>query len=189
MRRFTPRSSWRTWSTLRALPRGACDQSSENRYHFLLGWVAACPQSVTLLPSGRTDDVLAKLRHQYPTITHRRDRSSASFAGAHAGQRNCSGKLGTASGAHRGDRIHFRLDGDSTPHPKTWAACFTPRGSPLLKCWAVESHAGFTVPPQHMFGFEASLLSALTARFSSTTNPSIPPMCDARSKAIARACW
>ena len=58
----------------RALPAAAhVINLSENRYHFLLGWVAAClREQVTLLPPAQSDDVLAKLRREYPRSSHAR---------------------------------------------------------------------------------------------------------------------
>ena len=51
-----------------ALPRAAyVINLAENRHHFLLGWVAATlREQVTLLPSGQTSDVLARVRREYP---------------------------------------------------------------------------------------------------------------------------
>ena len=99
----------------RALPRAAhVINLSENRYHFLLGWVAAClREQVTLLPSGRTDDVLARLRREYPDHHTIDDEpiERLALAGAHVGQHDHSGALAIAGGAHRGDRLHFRFDG------------------------------------------------------------------------------
>ena len=153
----------------RALPRAAhVINLSENRYHFLLGWVAACLRNqVTLLPSGRTDDVLAKLRHQYPDH-HTIDGESIERL---LSQAPTSGS-GTVPAnwelpAERIVAIAFTSGstGDSTPHPKTWGSLF--HNSRLA---AAEVLGGAnrtlvsTVPPQHMFGLEASLLSALTAQ-------------------------
>src|SRR3954469_25237626 len=52
----------------RALPNKAYVVNlAETRHHFLLGWVAAClREQVTLLPSGQNDDVVARVRHEYP---------------------------------------------------------------------------------------------------------------------------
>jgi acyl-coenzyme A synthetase/AMP-(fatty) acid ligase len=141
---------------------------SENRYHFLLGWVAAClREQVTLLPSDRTDDVLARLRREYPDH--------------HSIDDELIGRLASQSGASACTTIptHWQLPADrivaiaftsgstgaSTPHPKTWGSLF--HNSRLA---AAEVLGGpdralvSTVPPQHMYGLEASLLSALTAQ-------------------------
>ena len=152
-----------------ALPRAAyVINLSENRYHFLLGWVAACLRNqVTLLPSGRTDDVLARLRHQYPDH-HTIDGESIEHL---LSQAPTSGSTSVPANwelpAERIVAIAFTSGstGDSTPHPKTWGSLF--HNSRL----AAEEVLGgpnrtvvSTVPPQHMFGLEASLLSALTAQ-------------------------
>jgi acyl-coenzyme A synthetase/AMP-(fatty) acid ligase len=140
---------------------------SENRYHFLLGWVAACLRNqVTLLPSGRTDDVLARLRHQYPDH-HTIDGESIERLLAQAPATDSMAiPANWELPAERIVAIAFTSGstGDSTPHPKTWGSLF--HNSRLA---AAEVLGGAnrtlvsTVPPQHMFGLEASLLSALTA--------------------------
>lgn len=153
----------------RALPRAAhVINLSENRYHFLIGWVAACLRDqVTLLPSGRTDDVLARLRHRYPDH-HTIDGESIERL---LSQAPTSGSKTIPANwqlpAERIVAIAFTSGstGDSTPHPKTWGSLF--HNSRLA---AAEVLGGSnrtlvsTVPPQHMYGLEASLLSALTAQ-------------------------
>ena len=125
-----------------ALPRAAhVINLSENRYHFLLGWVAAClREQVTLLPSGRTDDVLARLRHQYPDH-HTIDDESIERLLSQGRLRRVSETLPAhwqlpADRIVR-DRVHFRFDG-------RFHAASENLGQPVsqfarsrrLKCWA-----------------------------------------------------
>ncbi|HEU4780493.1 MAG TPA: AMP-binding protein [Steroidobacteraceae bacterium] len=152
-----------------ALPRAAqVINLADNRYHFLLGWVAACLRGqVTLLPSGGTSDVLAKLRHEYPDH-HTIDDESI-------------GRLLAQAPAPSRETVpaHWQLPADRivaiaftsgstgapTPHPKTWGSLF--RNSRLAANEVLGgTHRSLvaTVPPQHMYGLEASLLSALTAQ-------------------------
>ncbi len=152
----------------RALPRAAhVINLAENRYHFLLGWVAAClREQVTLLPPGQTDDVLAILRLEYPDH-HTLDDALIERLIA---QTTASGIESVPAQwqlpATRIVAIAFTsgTTGASTPHPKTWGSLF--HNSRLA---AAEVLGGTnrtlvsTVPPQHMYGLEASLLSALTA--------------------------
>jgi acyl-coenzyme A synthetase/AMP-(fatty) acid ligase len=153
----------------RTLPRAAHSINlSENRYHFLLGWVAAClREQVTLLPSDRTDDVLSRLRREYPDH--------------HSIDDELIGRLASQSAASVSTTIppHWQLPADrivaiaftsgstgrSTPHPKSWGSLF--HNSRLAAASVLGgSHRALvsTVPPQHMYGLEASLLSALTAQ-------------------------
>src|ERR1041384_6415052 len=52
----------------RALPDAShCINLAENRYHFLLGWVAAClREQVMLLPPNQLPAVLTELQREYP---------------------------------------------------------------------------------------------------------------------------
>jgi len=153
----------------RALPRAAhVINLSENRYHFLLGWVAACLRDqVTLLPSGRTDDVLAGLRHQYPDH-HTIDGESIERL---LSQAPTSGSKTIPANwqlpAERIVAIAFTSGstGDPTPHPKTWGSLFHNSRLAAAEVLGGPNRALVsTVPPQHMYGLEASLLSALTAQ-------------------------
>jgi acyl-coenzyme A synthetase/AMP-(fatty) acid ligase len=152
----------------RAFPRAAhVINLSENRYHFLIGWVAAClREQVTLLPPSRTDDTLAGLRHGYPDH-HTID--DAMIEGLLSRAPTQSSETFPAHWQVPSERIvaiafTSGSTGGSTPHPKTWGSLF--HNSRLA---ADEVLGGAnrtlvsTVPPQHMYGLEASLLSALTA--------------------------
>ena len=68
------------------------------------------------------------------------------------------------------------------------AACSTIRGWPRPRCWADRIAALVsTVPPQHMYGLEASLLSALTAPAApcTTASPFFPADVRARIRVDA----
>lgn len=151
----------------RALPRAAhVINLAENRYHFLLGWAAAgLRDQVTLLPPGQTDDVLAKLRLDYPDHHTLGDESIECILGQ-------TPVSATSIPAHwqlpaaRVVAIAFTsgTTGTSTPHLKTWGSLF--HNSRLAAAEVLGgNHRSLvsTVPPQHMYGLEASLLSALTA--------------------------
>jgi acyl-coenzyme A synthetase/AMP-(fatty) acid ligase len=148
----------------RALPRAThVINLAENHYHFLLGWAAACLRDqVTLLPPGRTDDVLAKLRHEYPDH-HMLDDAMIEQRISRAAPGQMMNWLLPAS---RVVAIAFTSGstGERQAHPKTWGSLF--HNSKLA---AAEVLGGpkrslvSTVPPQHMYGLEASLLGALNA--------------------------
>jgi acyl-coenzyme A synthetase/AMP-(fatty) acid ligase len=160
-----------------ALPRAAhVINLAENRYLFLLGWVAACRRGqVTLLPSGRADGVLAKLRAEYPDHHTIDDAWIGSLLAQAAGPGVKAIRAGwPADGPadwqvppERIVAIAFTSGstGESTAHPKTWGSLL--HNSQLA---AAEVLGGAnrtlvsTVPPQHMYGLEVSVLSALTAQ-------------------------
>ena len=153
----------------RALPRAAhVINLSENRYHFLLGWVAACLREsgdAVAVRAGRTTcsqncgtsirTITRSMRNRSSASSRRRPRRAARPIPAH-----------WQLPAERIVAIAFTSGstGESTPHPKTWGSLF--HNSRLA---AAEVLGGTnrtlvsTVPPQHMYGLEASLLSALTA--------------------------
>lgn len=152
-----------------AMPRAAqVINLAENRYHFLLGWVAACLRGqITLLPSGGASGVLSRLRHEYPDH-HTIDDASIE-------------RLLSQAAASSADTIppHWQLPADrivaiaftsgstgvSTPHPKTWGSLFhNSRLAAAEVLGSTNPSLVATVPPQHMYGLEASLLSALTAQ-------------------------
>ncbi len=153
----------------RALPRAAhVINLSENRYHFLLGWVAAClREQVTLLPSDRTQDVLSRLRRDYPDHHSIDDELIGRLASESAASACTTIPAHWQMPADRIAAIAFTSGstGGPKPHPKTWGSLF--HNSRLA---AAEVLGGSnrslvsTVPPQHMYGLEASLLSALTAQ-------------------------
>lgn len=152
----------------RALPRAThVINLAENRYHFLLGWVAAClREQVTLLPPARTDDVLASLRRDYPDH-HTIDDGLIEHLVAQAG--TASSETLPANWQLPAGRIvaiafTSGSTGGSTPHPKTWGSLFHNSRLAAAEVLGGANRALVsTVPPQHMYGLEASLLSALTA--------------------------
>lgn len=141
---------------------------SENRFHFLLGWVAAClRQQVTLLPSDRTDAVLSSLRREYPDHHTIDDESIGHLASQSAASVSRTIPANWQVPANRVVAIAFTSGstGGSTPHAKSWGSLFL--NSRLAAAEVLGgSHRTLvsTVPPQHMYGLEASLLSALTAQ-------------------------
>jgi acyl-coenzyme A synthetase/AMP-(fatty) acid ligase len=159
-------------SLARALPSASyIINLAENRYHFLLGWAAAClRQQVTLLPSAQTEDVLAGLRRAH---AHHHTVDDALI------ERLADGGADTATSGAGGwppeewslpaDRVvaiafTSGSTGEPQPHPKSWGSLF--HNSRLAAAEVVGDEAQSvvaTVPAQHMYGLEASLLGALTA--------------------------
>ena len=139
---------------------------AENRYHFLLGWVACClRQQTTLLPSSQAAGVLAELRSEYPDhhviddacVARCLERPSIPAASLPARWQLPADRLVA---------IAFTSGSAGKPqaHPKTWGSLF--HNSRLAASEVLGGmHLSFvaTVPPQHMYGLEASLLGALSA--------------------------
>jgi acyl-CoA synthetase (AMP-forming)/AMP-acid ligase II len=136
-----------------------------NRRHFLLGWVAAClRQQVILLPPDQTAATLEELRRAYP------DNHAFDDAAARALlDPDVAPALTLPDWALPVDReVAVVFTSGSTgrprPHAKTWGSLFHNSrlaardvlGGPARQVVA-------TVPAQHMYGLEASLLCALTA--------------------------
>jgi len=140
---------------------------AENRYHFLLAWVAAClREQVTLLPPSQSDDVLAKLRRTYPSHHTLDDESIARFITHSATLRSETIPLHWQLPAARIVAIAFTSGstGASMPHPKSWGSLFhNSRLAAAEVLGGTNRSLVSTVPAQHMYGLEASLLSTLTA--------------------------
>lgn len=152
----------------RALPAGAhVINLAENRYHFLLGWVAAClREQVTLLPAGQMEGVLAKLRREYPHHHTLDDESVARLIAQSASLRSETLPTRWQLPAARIVAIAFTSGstGASMPHPKTWGSLFhNSRLAAAEVLGGANRSLVSTVPAQHMYGLEVSLLSALTA--------------------------
>jgi len=152
----------------RALPPAAhVINLSENRYHFLLGWVAAClREQVTLLPPGQSEDALAKLRREYPDHHTLDDESMRHFIAQSATSRSATIPTHWQLPAARIVAIAFTSGstGESMPHPKTWGSLFhNSRLAAAEVLGGTNRSLVSTVPAQHMYGLEASLLSALSA--------------------------
>jgi acyl-coenzyme A synthetase/AMP-(fatty) acid ligase len=151
------------------LPRAAnVINLAENRYHFLLGWVAACRrEQVTLLPSGRADGVLAKLRSEYPDHHTIDDASIARLCAQTAAATAAAIPVDWQLPAERIVAIAFTSGstGASTAHPKTWGSLVhNSRLAAAEVLGGTHRTVVSTVPPQHMYGLEVSVLSALTAQ-------------------------
>ncbi len=141
-----------------------CINLAENRYHFLLGWTAAClREQVMLLPPNQLPAVLADLRREYPSH-HVFDDAAAERLLAPV--RSAAALPDWSLPAERVAAIVFTSGSTGKPqaHPKTWGSLFhNSRLAARDVLGGVERHIVATVPSQHMYGLEASLLGALTA--------------------------
>jgi acyl-coenzyme A synthetase/AMP-(fatty) acid ligase len=139
----------------------------ENRYHFALAWTAAALRSqLTLLPPSKAPGALADLAKGYP-IQHTADDDTvgrflqtASFESVKAVPSHWH------IAADRIVALTFTSGSTGMPqaHPKTWAMLV--RNAELAGVEVLGgsgSHLVATVPAQHVYGLETSLVSALVA--------------------------
>lgn len=136
-----------------------------NRYRFLLGCVAAWRRGqVTLLPSSQATGAIAELQRDYPDHHVIDD----DFVAQHLSQSSAP-VVGAGDWRLPADRVvaiafTSGTTGQPQAHPKTWGSLF------YNSRFAAEEVLGgtglsvvATVPPQHMYGLEASLIGALSA--------------------------
>jgi acyl-coenzyme A synthetase/AMP-(fatty) acid ligase len=138
---------------------------AENRYHFLLGWVAACLRNqVTLLPPDQTAATLHQLRREYP-----RHHVFDDVIGEHLTDATAAPAAEMPAWNLPTDRVTSIVftsgtTGRPQPHAKTWASLFhNSRLAARDVLGGMARNVVATVPAQHMYGLEASLLGALTA--------------------------
>ena len=139
----------------------------ENRFHFALAWAAAClREQLTLLPPNQARGVLEDLARTYPNQhTVDDDSMAAAIRDMHA--------VTATQSAHNwkihADRIvalTFTSGSTGMPqaHPKTWRTlCVNARLACAGVLGGVGSHIVATVPAQHVYGLETSLISAFSA--------------------------
>lgn len=138
---------------------------AENRYHFLLGWVAACLRGqVTLLPPNKTPAMLDEVRRDHPGNHVFDDAAAARMidAGLPAAQALPEWSLPV----DRVVAIVFTSGSTGRPqaHAKTWGSLFhNSRLAARDVLGGTARQVVATVPAQHMYGLETSLLVSLTA--------------------------
>ncbi|HMN44786.1 MAG TPA: AMP-binding protein [Povalibacter sp.] len=137
---------------------------AENRYHFLLGCVAAWLRGqIILLPSSQATGVIAELQRDYPDH-HVID--DASVARHLSSRESAAPTPDWQLPADRIVAIAFTSGTTGRPqaHPKTWGSLFhNSRLATEDVLGGPGSSVVATVPPQHMYGLEASLIGALSA--------------------------
>lgn len=149
-----------------------------DRYHFTVGFAASlvCGK-LSLLPSTHTPEVIRRLRELAPDAVCLTDEDGCDIelprvpyprATAHV---DASGPLAgdfpvPAIAAHQPAACVFTSGstGAPLPHRKTWGpliACVREEARRLALTGAAPCAIVATVPPQHMYGFESSVLMAL----------------------------
>lgn len=139
----------------------------ENRFHFALLWTAACLRSqLTLLPPSQAPGVLAELAKAYPDQHTFNDEALAEVI-SRTSARLASGVSGRwRIPADRRVALTFTSGSTGMPqaHPKTWGTlCRNAQLAAAEVLGGRGSHLIATVPAQHVYGLETSLISALVA--------------------------
>ena len=141
----------------------------ESRQAFLLGFAAALLRGQTsLLPPNKTVDTVAAIRARYPDSYVLSD---GTLDGALAGVVPVSLDLACEEWSDAAPTIpagHIAAmpftsgsTGDPLPHAKTWAGMVTHAGLLSRRLGFDSAHLAATVPPQHTYGLETTVLAAL----------------------------
>jgi acyl-coenzyme A synthetase/AMP-(fatty) acid ligase len=153
-----------------------------DRYRFVVGLGAALVRGqVSLLPPTQTPEMLAQMQQAYPGLYALADAPQA----AHAIEQVLYPDSAEGAPAEPGPVPEFAPEqvavivftsgstGRPTPHPKTWGAIACGAAGEALRFGLRESHRSRgsigkrgtalvgTVPPQHMYGLESTVLLAL----------------------------
>jgi acyl-coenzyme A synthetase/AMP-(fatty) acid ligase len=149
-----------------------------DRYRFTVGFAAALlRRQVNLLPPNETPDLIGRLVSQYPDVYCLSDRASVPIP------------LDTVLYPERFPALHAMVPpvpsppaaqlaavvftsgstGEPLPYPKTWASLARVAQAEIemlgLGAWPGMAILG-TVPPQHVFGLEATVLAAMQGGFA-----------------------
>lgn len=132
----------------------------DNRYRFMLAFAAVCVRGQTnLLPSNATPDAIAELQARYPDSYVLRD--------AQIDDSELAPALEVPSIAADHPAALLFTSGSTgvpQPHLKTWAATTViARHLAQRLLGGARAQIVATVPPQHMYGLETTVLMALAA--------------------------
>jgi acyl-coenzyme A synthetase/AMP-(fatty) acid ligase len=139
----------------------------ENRYHFALVWAAACLRSqLTLLPPSSAPGVLSELAERFSKQHMCTDAAVAAFLAHPAFEPGATLPQDWWIPADRVVALTFTSGSTGMPqaHPKRWGTLVR---NAQLACEEIlggsGSHLVATVPAQHVYGLETSLIAALVA--------------------------
>ena len=154
----------------------------EDRYGFLTGFAAALAnRCTTLLPQNRTAHAINEILQDYPTAYQLRDSEVSDCHMRHTELLNLSVLHNPLIARDHLAAIVFTSGstGRARPNKKTWGSLVT--GAQMLqqrfdfningKAWNIVA----TVPPQHMYGLETSILNPLINGVSIYTGPTFFP--------------
>ncbi len=168
--------------------RGFVINACANRYNFLVGFVAAMlREQVTLLLGDRNPNSLALLQQRYAGVYRLVEEAGLSSATTSlesvvvdAGGQEAIASVPTVSiPADRVVAIAFTsgTTGEPVPHPKQWRSLYATAllGARYLGMADTRLSIVATVPPQHMYGLEFSILvPLLTGASVCSEQPSLP---------------
>ena len=162
----------------------------EDRYEFLAGFAASLTNHcTTLLPQNRTPHAINEILRDYPAAHELHDKEVSSYCIRHAEQsRQDASPIPSIPDEHLAAIVFTSgSTGHARPNPKTWGSLVT--GARMM-----QQRFGFgidgniqnivaTVPPQHMYGLETSILNTLVNFVSIYTGPTFFPadICSALS--------
>jgi len=132
-----------------------------DRYRFTVGFAAALlRRQTTLMPANQTPDFIERLERRYPD-SHRL--SDAAFDALPGG--GPANSMPAVPAAHVAAILFTSgSTGEPQPHPKTWGALVGAARAELERFSALIPPGMTlvaTVPPQHMYGLESTVLLAL----------------------------
>lgn len=168
----------------------------ESRFEFLVVWYAAmlCGQA-SLLPSSKNEAAFARLAAAYPDSYRIGGRSDA-LPHRHAFDALLEGPV------QREARLPSDTDiaavfftsgstGESRPHAKTWGQmCLGAHSLRQQFSMSLGATLIATVPPQHMFGFETTVMLPVTQGFTVLDAcPLLPADIEAAVKSSRRPSW
>jgi len=151
----------------------------ECSYHFLVAFGAVLLRGQTnLLPASRAEAVVAEVQRDWES-SHVVDDARV-VAAIHQAERGTQADIPLIAGDHIAV-IGFTSGstGQPRPHPKTWAGFVQSTANNVAALRPLVGDAGFsilaTVPPQHMYGIEMSVLMPLLAGATLYTRRSLFP--------------
>ena len=143
-----------------------------DRYRFAVGFAAALLRGqISLMPPNTTPDLIERLVRNYPDVYCLSD-GSEEHSGLEtidclpSGERRATSAAIPAVPAERIAAIVFTSGstGDQLPHPKSWGALVASAIAEIERL-GIAALPGMailgTVPPQHMYGLESTVLMAL----------------------------
>jgi acyl-coenzyme A synthetase/AMP-(fatty) acid ligase len=130
----------------------------QDRFRFTTGFAAALLRGqVSLMPPNQTPDVIGRLKREYPDVYCLDDAATHTVV---------SGALPATSAAIPEERVAAIVftsgsTGDPVPHPKSWGGLVA-SALAEIECLGLKAFPGLTilgtVPPQHMYGLESTVV-------------------------------
>lgn len=149
----------------------------EDRYHFMVGFGAALlREQVSLLPPNQTPDLIGKLGATYDGLYCLTDGATAHasletvfYRARNAGHVSVARMPSILANQCAAIVFTSGSTGEPVPSPKTWGSLVASAHAEAERL-GLHAHAGMallgTVPPQHMYGLESTVLLAMQNGFA-----------------------